>query len=117
MEKLFQALLSRADLFPHQAALISDDESNKITITNLQLLQNIASVEAFFKQQNIKCIGLYMDNCSEWIICDLAAAKLGVTLVPIPLFFTPAQIGHLAKSSQLDAIITKQNIFLIIIFF
>jgi len=109
MEKLFQALLSRADLFPHQAALISDDESNKITITNLQLLQNIASVEAFFKQQNIKCIGLYMDNCSEWIICDLAAAKLGVTLVPIPLFFTPAQIGHLAKSSQLDAIITKQN--------
>jgi long-chain acyl-CoA synthetase len=49
-----------------------------------------------------------MDNCSEWIICDLAAASLGVTLVPIALFFTPAQVGHLAKSAQLDAIITKQ---------
>jgi long-chain acyl-CoA synthetase len=110
MEKLFQALLSRADLLPHQPALISDNGDNQITITNQQLLQKITNVEVALKEQKVKCIGLYMDNCSEWIICDLAAARLGITLVPIPLFFTQAQIGHLAKSAQVDIIITKNTL-------
>jgi hypothetical protein len=39
MEKLFEALLSRADLFPHQPALISDKGDNKITMTPVQLTQ------------------------------------------------------------------------------
>jgi long-chain acyl-CoA synthetase len=108
MEKLFQALRIRVDLFPHQPALISDIGENQVTISNHQLLQEIAKVEECFKEQKAQCIGLYMDNCSEWIICDLAAAMLGVTLVPIPLFFTAAQIGHLAKSARLDVIITKK---------
>jgi long-subunit acyl-CoA synthetase (AMP-forming) len=107
MEKLFQALLSRADLFPHQPALISDNGDNKITITNQQLLQKISNIEVALDELNVKCIGLYMDNCSEWIICDLAAARLGITLIPIPLFFTQTQIGHLAKSAQVEIIITK----------
>jgi long-chain acyl-CoA synthetase len=110
MEKLFQALRFRADLFPHQPALISDNGENLVTLSNQELLQKISKVEKSFKEQNAKCIGLYMDNCSEWIICDLAAARLGVTLVPIPLFFTTTQIGHLAKSAQLDVIITKKNL-------
>jgi long-subunit acyl-CoA synthetase (AMP-forming) len=108
MEKLFKALRIRVDLFPHQPALISDIGENQVTISNQQLLQKITKVEECFKEQETKCIGLYMDNCSEWIICDLAAARLGITLVPIPLFFTAAQIGHLAKSAQLDVIITKK---------
>ena len=107
MEKLFQALRFRADLFPHQPALISDVGENQVTISNQQLLQKITKVEEVLNEQKAKCIGLFMDNCSEWIICDLAAARLGVTLVPIPLFFTAAQIGHLAKSAKLDIIITK----------
>ena len=114
MEKLFQALRFRADLSPHQPILISDNGENQVTLSNQQLLQKISKVENSFKEQNAKCIGLYMDNCSEWIICDLAAAKLGITLVPIPLFFTAAQIGHLAKSAQLDVIITKKVLTMIL---
>ena len=110
MEKLFQALLYRAESFPQQPALISDTGDSQISITNQQLMQKIANVEVAFKKLKVKCIGLYMDNCSEWIICDLATAKLGVTLVPIPLFFSQAQIGHLAKSAQVDIIITKQSL-------
>ena len=110
MEKLFKALLYRAKLFPQQPALISDTGDNQISMTNQQLLQKIANVEVALKKLKVKCIGLYMDNCSEWIICDLAAAKLGITLVPIPLFFSQAQIGHLAKSAKVDIIITKQSL-------
>jgi long-subunit acyl-CoA synthetase (AMP-forming) len=108
MEKLFQVLRSRADFFPHQTALMTDAGDHQDIISNQQLWQKIASVTAVFTQEKVQCVGLYMDNCSEWIICDLAAASLGITLVPIPLFFTSAQVGHLAKSAQLDAIITKQ---------
>jgi long-chain acyl-CoA synthetase len=108
MEKLFQVLRSRADFFPHQTALMTDAGDHQDIISNQQLWQKIASVTAVFTQEKVQCVGLYMDNCSEWVICDLAAASLGITLVPIPLSFTPAQVGHLAKSAQLDAIITKQ---------
>jgi TonB family protein len=110
MEKLFQVLRARADLLPYQPALISDQGDQKIITNNQQLVEKIATVEAAFKAQKLACIGLFMDNCSEWIICDLAAAKLGITLVPIPLFFTATQIGHLVKSAHVDAIITKRNL-------
>jgi acyl-CoA synthetase (AMP-forming)/AMP-acid ligase II len=87
MEKLFQVLRSRADFFPHQTALMTDAGDHQDLISNQQLWQKIASVTAVFTQAKVQCIGLYMDDCSEWIICDLAAASLDVTLVPIPLFF------------------------------
>jgi long-chain acyl-CoA synthetase len=48
-----------------------------------------------------------MDNCEQWILCDLAAAKVGVTLVPIPLFFTSTQVDHLVTSAGVEAIITQ----------
>ena len=58
MDKLFQALLDRADLFPQNPALISDAGNNQEIITNQQLLQKIANVEVILKPQKVKCVGL-----------------------------------------------------------
>ncbi len=107
MKKLFKALASRATHFPEQDALISNDGSTQTTISNQQLLENITSVSSFLEKEGVKCIGLFMDNCAQWIICDLAAAKLGITLVPIPLFFSQSQVGHLVASAGVEAIITQ----------
>jgi len=106
MEQLFKALETRAIHFPEKKALISSDGRAQVTINNQQLLENILCIGAFYEKEGMKCIGLYMDNCAQWILCDLAAAKLGITLVPIPLFFTPSQVEHLVNSAGVEAIIT-----------
>ena len=35
---------------------------------------------------------------------DLAASALGITVIPIPLFFSEAQTKHLIENSQLDTV-------------
>ncbi|KGJ94021.1 AMP-binding protein [Colwellia psychrerythraea] len=106
MEKLFTALESRARNYPEKKALISSDGNTQTILSNQELLDNITSTAAFLEKETVKCIGLFLDNSSQWIICDLAAAKLGITLVPIPMFFTKSQVGHLVTSAGVEAIIT-----------
>ncbi len=107
MKKLFKVLASRATHFPEQDALISNDGRTQTMINNQQLLDHIFTVGNFFEKEAVKCIGLFMDNCAQWIICDLAAAKLGITLVPIPLFFSQSQVDHLVVSAGIEAILTQ----------
>jgi len=109
MEQLFKALDKRAVNFPCQTALVSSETDAQTIITNQQLVDQITHIASFFETEGFQCIGLYMDNCAAWIICDLAAAKLGITLVPIPSFFTESQVDHLVTSAGVAAIIT-QNI-------
>jgi len=107
MDQLFKTLAKRAQQFPHQDALISSDGNRQNTFSNQQLLDDISRLGAFFEKDGVQCIALFMDNCAQWIICDLAAAKLGITLVPIPLFFTESQVEHLVSTTGIDAIITQ----------
>jgi long-subunit acyl-CoA synthetase (AMP-forming) len=106
MEQLFEALDKRAINFPNRKALISSEGNTQTSITNQQLIENITRIVSFFETEDVHCIGLYMDNCAQWIICDLAAAKLGITLIPIPMFFTQSQIDHLVTSAGVEAIIS-----------
>jgi long-chain acyl-CoA synthetase len=57
--------------------------------------------------RTLKClrIGLYGDNSIEWIVADLAALEAGVTLVPVPMFFSDDQILHSIEQAQLDIIL------------
>lgn len=47
-------------------------------------------------------LGLRAQNTLSWAIVDLAASANGITVVPIPLFFSEAQTKHLTENSQLD---------------
>ena len=107
MKKLFKALASRATHFPDKRALISNEGNTQTIINNQQLLKHIANVGSFLENTGVQRVGLFMDNCAQWIICDLAAAKLGITLIPIPLFFSQSQVSHLVTSAGVEAIITQ----------
>lgn len=39
-------------------------------------------------------LAILADNGPDWIAADLAVHEAGMTLVPLPLFFTPAQLTH-----------------------
>jgi len=52
-----------------------------------------------------RVVGLLADNGPEWLVADLAAEKAGVVLVPLPAFFTPAQLEHAVGASGMDSVL------------
>lgn len=61
------------------------------------------------RQQAGERIALLADNCRHWVLVDLAALKLGLTLVPVPLFFSEAQRAHLLEQAGIDTLITCEQ--------
>lgn len=51
-------------------------------------------------------VGLLMDNGSPWVVLDLALLYRGTVCVPMPLFFSDAQLRHVIDDAGLDMIIT-----------
>jgi long-subunit acyl-CoA synthetase (AMP-forming) len=49
-------------------------------------------------------VALLADNSPHWVSLDLAAALCGVTLVPLPGFFTPQQRAHAIRESGASAL-------------
>jgi long-subunit acyl-CoA synthetase (AMP-forming) len=54
-------------------------------------------------------IGLIAHNSIEWVIIDLACAAAGKVFVPIPVFFTPQQIQHVARDAALELILCDRD--------
>jgi acyl-CoA synthetase (AMP-forming)/AMP-acid ligase II len=49
-------------------------------------------------------VGLLADNSPYWISVDLAAHCAGHTLVPLPGFFSPAQLQHIVQSTGMEGL-------------
>jgi long-subunit acyl-CoA synthetase (AMP-forming) len=53
----------------------------------------------------MKVVGLMADNGPAWVAADRAAAEAGVVLVPLPAFFTRAQLEHAVAASGMDTLL------------
>jgi long-chain acyl-CoA synthetase len=75
------------------------------------LLKKISQLsEALLKRKDPKApVGILADNSLEWIAIDLATQEIGVTLIPLPSFFTPNQWLHAIKSSGMQAIFCPEE--------
>jgi long-subunit acyl-CoA synthetase (AMP-forming) len=51
-------------------------------------------------------VGLLLDNGRHWAVADLALAGRGALCVPMPGFFSDAQLGHLIRDADLDLVVT-----------
>jgi long-subunit acyl-CoA synthetase (AMP-forming) len=49
-------------------------------------------------------LGVLADNCADWIALDRAAQRSAITLVPLPAFFTAAQLAHAVQVSRMDTL-------------
>jgi long-chain acyl-CoA synthetase len=70
------------------------------------LQERISTIsQALLARKNPKApVGILADNGPEWIAIDLATQSLGVTLVPLPSFFTPSQWVHTIRTSGIEAL-------------
>ncbi|MGE5506692.1 MAG: AMP-binding protein [Actinomycetota bacterium] len=51
-------------------------------------------------------IGLMMPRSRAHVVADLALASLGRTIVPLPDFFSPDQLAHVAADAGIGAVVT-----------
>lgn len=54
-------------------------------------------------------VAILADNSPDWIALDLATQELGITLVPLPAFFTPTQWMHAIGTSGAQSIFCAQD--------
>lgn len=101
MDRLFTRIATHD---PTRPALRDDRQ----TITYGALPMAIA--ERADKLAGLSCAALALDNTAEWVMWDLAALQAGVTLVPLPPFFTATQTNHALQSAGCSALITAEGI-------
>ncbi len=67
----------------------------------------ITRLQARFNQYNNPVtLTIAMENHPAWVIADLAAMACNIPLVPLPLFFSSAQLLHAITDAGVDALIT-----------
>ncbi|MCD6041169.1 MAG: hypothetical protein K0R40_772 [Burkholderiales bacterium] len=53
----------------------------------------------------MRVVGLMADNGPEWVTADRAAQEAGDVLVPLPAFFTRAQLEHIVAATGMDHVL------------
>ena len=68
------------------------------------LLEQVDTLATRLVTDGVRCLATLLDNGPAWVVADLAAWQAGAVHLPLPGFFTPAQIGHALRASGADAL-------------
>jgi long-subunit acyl-CoA synthetase (AMP-forming) len=102
IHKLFDALALRATQTPDAATLVGDRETwsaAAVLAATDELVERLATAS---------CLAVLADNSPAWVITDLAALRAQVPHVPLPPFFSPAQLAHVLDQAGVDTVLTDQ---------
>lgn len=56
-----------------------------------------------------QAVGILADNSLAWLALDLACANLNIALVPLPAFFTDAQLKHAIREAGISTLVTDHG--------
>ncbi len=99
MRALLARIRARSEGQPRAIAL--SDEQGEMDYGTLS-----REVEAATRVLDARRAGLLMENGRHWAVTDLALSRRGTLCVPMPGFFTDAQLGHLIRDADLDLVVT-----------
>jgi len=86
-------------------ALIGDER----TYTYSGLVSSVRHVAQQLSELNQQVLALYIDNCPEWVVIDLACQVADIQLLPLPSFFSDLQLKHAVKETGAGAVIHVQG--------
>jgi long-subunit acyl-CoA synthetase (AMP-forming) len=98
-ERLFAALAGR----PQDAVVLRGATQ---TWHAAALLENVQALAARLSAGRV--IAVLADNGPSWVMADLAALAAGAVHLPLPTFFSPAQMAHVLQQTGADALLTDQ---------
>lgn len=102
---MLHVLMGHAERKGSATALRSTDEA-------LSYSELVVAVSAFARElraTDCQCVGLAMNNGINWAVADLAAMSIGVTVVPIPEFFSARQVQHVIDTAGIDLMISADE--------
>lgn len=105
MSHVLDAIAQYAVTRPDALAL----QSGRRTLTYAGLAEQLAAVTERLRQLSPRALGLLADNGIDWILADLAALRLGIPIIPLPAFFSPAQLQHTLQSAGIDWVLCDQR--------
>lgn len=85
-------------------------ESSTGKLDKETLDRRVEGLAAVLRDASTSCVALYADNSADWIVADLACLEAGVRIVPVPLFFSAAQVRHVLESSGADTLLTDRPV-------
>ncbi|MDX9740029.1 MAG: AMP-binding protein [Gammaproteobacteria bacterium] len=97
---LFACLHDRARQTPRRPAIVSEAESWSYRELHCKVME----LSRWLKRQRVEVVALLADNSPAWVLADLACLHAGVTLIPIPGFFSESQRRHVLEDSGAEAI-------------
>lgn len=72
------------------------------------LLIDIAAFADWLRNHAARVLAVLADNSTTWVTADLAALHAGVVHLPLPAFFSDAQLAHALEASGADLLLTDQ---------
>lgn len=105
MNILLDAITKWANTTPDRIALAGYGVGQMVELTYSELLSKIEQVATELIAQNIEALALRAENSINWAIVDLAAMAADIVVVPIPTFFSDAQVEHTLEQSGVDALV------------
>lgn len=100
MRDFFEVLLHRAAVAGNKPALISPNGA----ISYRELIEHVRG-HAQWAMRLPQRVGLLFTKGPDYIVCDLALSFAGKELVPLPEFFSDAQLLHIAQAAQLSDVV------------
>ncbi|WP_079541533.1 AMP-binding protein [Bradyrhizobium lablabi] len=77
-------------------------------LSRRELLARVTSLAADLKGQP-RTVGIYAPNGLGWVIAQLACAFAGKIVVPLPTFFSPAQLGHVVRDASVELVLASEQ--------
>lgn len=97
---LFARLRAHAREAPSRVAIDGADTQ----LSYATLLTEVEATAERLTAERVRVLAIDLDNGPAWAVLDLAALYLGITVVPLPAFFSPTQARHALESAGVDAI-------------
>jgi long-subunit acyl-CoA synthetase (AMP-forming) len=104
MSRIIDALQRHAIEDPAKVALQGEDG----TLAYGELPATIDDLADRLRAGRPRAIALLADNGTAWALADLAAHAAGIPAIPLPLFFSAAQILHVLRTAGIDQVLTDQ---------
>src|ERR1700719_4088771 len=103
MHEFFEALLHQAAVAGTNAALVSANG-----VLSYRALVERVRGHAQWATRLPHRVGLLFAKGMDCVICDLALSFAGKELVPLPEFFSDAQLLHIAQAAQLSDVVADR---------
>src|ERR1700692_4301647 len=104
MRNLFDAMHRHA----HEAGDKIAVSDSKGIIRRGELLARVVGLAADLRRESGP-IGILAPNGSDWVIAQLGCALAGKIAVPLPSFFSSAQLGHVVRSASVGLVLTTDQ--------